>query len=227
MLSFGSGGGGGGVTGLTSAAGGVAIADNALIRGDGTTGIQGGSVTLSDTTGVFTQTTVNGGFTFTPNGTGNFALSTGQFLAPDGTKALPGFSWGSDPDTGWYKRGVDRITGSIGGVAVIEANQSITFLLHRDMRFGFASDAVDAAADDVSISRSAAGVLLVNTTSADGLGLLAFGNARCRGFTTTAAAATTTEYPTTKDWGLHLNTTTGVVSLVFNNAGAIKTVALA
>lgn len=48
--------GGGGVTGLLSASGGTAIADNAMIRGDGTTGIQGsvnivsdaGSITMAD-----------------------------------------------------------------------------------------------------------------------------------------------------------------------------------
>lgn len=38
----------GGVPGLSNAAGGTAIADNAVIRGDGTTGIQGSVVTISD-----------------------------------------------------------------------------------------------------------------------------------------------------------------------------------
>lgn len=42
------GGGGGGVSGLDSADGGIAIANEVLIRGDGTTGIQGSTVTLND-----------------------------------------------------------------------------------------------------------------------------------------------------------------------------------
>lgn len=41
-------GGGGGVSGLTSATGGTAIADNAIIRGDGTTGIQGSTALIND-----------------------------------------------------------------------------------------------------------------------------------------------------------------------------------
>lgn len=40
--------GGAGVSGLTSADGGTAIADNVLIRGDGTDGIQGSAVAMSD-----------------------------------------------------------------------------------------------------------------------------------------------------------------------------------
>lgn len=44
----GSAASGGGVSGLTSADGGDAIADNEVIRGDGTTGIQGSVATLSD-----------------------------------------------------------------------------------------------------------------------------------------------------------------------------------
>src|SRR5690606_181304 len=44
-----SGGGGGGVSGLASADGGTALADNAIVRGDGTTGIQGSGLLLDDT----------------------------------------------------------------------------------------------------------------------------------------------------------------------------------
>lgn len=45
---------GAGVTGLDTADGGDAIADNEIIRGDGTTGIQGSAVTIADTTGTIT-----------------------------------------------------------------------------------------------------------------------------------------------------------------------------
>lgn len=44
----GGGGGGAGVSGLTTADGGNAIADNEIIRGDGTTGIQGSTITIDD-----------------------------------------------------------------------------------------------------------------------------------------------------------------------------------
>ena len=47
----GGGGGGGGVTGLTSCADGTALADNALLRADGTTKCQGSTVTVEDSTG--------------------------------------------------------------------------------------------------------------------------------------------------------------------------------
>ena len=38
---------------------------------------------------------------------------------------------------------------------------------------------------------------------------------------------TTTQFPADKDWGIYKNTTSGVVSLVYNDGGVIKTVALA
>lgn len=46
-------------------------------------------------------------------------------------------------------------------------------------------------------------------------------------FASSAGAPTTTEFPTSGDWGLHKNTGTGTVSLVYNDGGTIKTVALA
>lgn len=44
-------GGGAGVSGLTTADGGTALADNVIVRGDGTTGVQGSAITVADTTG--------------------------------------------------------------------------------------------------------------------------------------------------------------------------------
>lgn len=63
------GGSGGGVTGLTSCADGTAIADNALLRGDGTTKCQGSTVTVADSTGNLqwegtTADAFEGNFTF-------------------------------------------------------------------------------------------------------------------------------------------------------------------
>lgn len=67
------GGSGAGVAGLTTANGGDAIADNEIIRGDGASGIQGSSVTLSDTDGTFAQTTANGSLIWKALGNGGFA----------------------------------------------------------------------------------------------------------------------------------------------------------
>jgi hypothetical protein len=54
--------------GTTSSA---VIGDNQLVRGDGgARGVQGSSVTLSDTDGTFTQGTTNGSIIFVPNGIG-------------------------------------------------------------------------------------------------------------------------------------------------------------
>lgn len=68
-ISGGGGGGGAGVTGLTSCADGTAIADNALLRGDGTTKCQGSAITVADTTGDLqwegtTADAFEGNFTF-------------------------------------------------------------------------------------------------------------------------------------------------------------------
>lgn len=54
--------------------------DNAIVRWDGTTGklIQNSTITLSDTDGTFTQTTVNGDIILTPNGTGIVRLNAGS-----------------------------------------------------------------------------------------------------------------------------------------------------
>lgn len=87
-----------GVAGLSSASGGTAIADNRIIRGDGTNGIQGSGVTLSDLdaiTGVtaltvdninvdgntISSTNANGNVTITPNGTGIVSVSSKQLSA--------------------------------------------------------------------------------------------------------------------------------------------------
>jgi hypothetical protein len=44
------------------------------------------------------------------------------------------------------------------------------------------------------------------------------------GYTSSAAAATTTELPTSGDFGIHKNTTSGNVHLCFNDAGTIRSV---
>ena len=57
-----SSGGGGGLSGT--------FADEELLRGDSTTGVQGSSVTLHDTNGQFTQKTLNADINFDRDGTG-------------------------------------------------------------------------------------------------------------------------------------------------------------
>ena len=69
IVNIGGGGGGGGVTGLTSCADGTALADNALLRADGTTKCQGSTVTVADSTGNLqwegaTADAFEGNFTF-------------------------------------------------------------------------------------------------------------------------------------------------------------------
>jgi len=91
----------GGVNGLFTANLGTAIADNRLIRGDNTTGIQGSGVTLTDAdvmSGVtqlnvdnlrvdgntLSSTNTNGDITLDPDGTGNAILASGNFSLTSG-----------------------------------------------------------------------------------------------------------------------------------------------
>ncbi len=94
-----------GVTGLTSASGGTAIADNKLVRGDGATGIQGSGIDVSDAdviTGVAGLTvdsfdfdgknlTVTGNMNILPSGdvsvgTGNLRTEIGWMISPKAFK---------------------------------------------------------------------------------------------------------------------------------------------
>jgi hypothetical protein len=54
----------------------------------------------------------------------------------------------------------------------------------------------------------------------------AAGGATLRGLTSATADPTTTEFPNDKDWGLHKNTASGDVFLVYNDGGVIKKVTL-
>ena len=122
----GGGGSGGGVTGLTSCADGTAIADNALLRGDGTTKCQGSTVTVADSTGNLqwegtTADAFEGNFTFddpTADWTWNW-LAAGAMRGPDGTSALPAYGFSSDPNTGVYLAGADTLSATAGGVDTV------------------------------------------------------------------------------------------------------------
>ena len=77
-------------------------------------------------------------------------------------------------------------------------------------------DASPDAALDINIQSLVAGATV---TAVDGV-------LRFLAITSSAAAATTTEYPADKNCGLHKNTVSGVVSLAYNDGGVIKTAAL-
>lgn len=115
--NFRSGGAGAGVSGLTTANAGDAIADNEVIRGDGTTGIQGSVATLTDLGALSGVTTIsatsatltsfaqggnlrltgnilssqdaNGNINLDPDGTGNVQIVSGLLQFEGATSAFP------------------------------------------------------------------------------------------------------------------------------------------
>lgn len=98
---------GSGVSGLLSASGGDAIADNEVVRGDGTTGIQGSIITLGDT-GTFTSTA---NLTITASGGASLALA--EDLTPAGWIVnQAGMARLSSPQT------VDSVTPGNSGLSV-------------------------------------------------------------------------------------------------------------
>lgn len=50
------------------------------------------------------------------------------------------------------------------------------------------------------------------------------GALRLVGFTSSAAAATIAQYPNNKDFGIHKNTISNIVTLCFNDNGNIKSI---
>lgn len=108
VIASGSGGGGsgGGVTGLATADGGTAIADNKVVRGDGATGIQGSVIDITDAGVVasvtqlnvdnlrldgntLSSTDSNGSVTLDPDGTGNVLIASGLVQLGGTSAAFP------------------------------------------------------------------------------------------------------------------------------------------
>lgn len=228
---FHQGGAASGVGGSGDVVGPASSTDNALARFDATTGklLQDGVVTESDSGAIagvtqldvdnlrvdgntISSTNANGNINLTPNGTG-IVVSAPSVKAGQG---LYGSAIWLNPNSDTSPSTANLIIGSSG------------FWLGSGAVFGWSASASNfGATADTGISRAgAADFAFGNGTAGNAVGTLKFGGARCRGFTTTAAAATTTEYPTDKDWGIHLNSNTGAVHLIFNNAGAIKSVQL-
>lgn len=144
-------GGGGGVSGLATADGGTALADNKVVRGDGTTGIQGSAVDISDAGAV----TVPNGSAAAPtvalagdgsNRVGFFADTSGRvFFALGGVvrKVQDGnslslvsagilrWSSGADPTTGidlsLFRTGISEATfgNAAGGISSVRASRPV------------------------------------------------------------------------------------------------------
>jgi hypothetical protein len=113
-ISGGSGGGGGGVTGLTSCADGTALADNSILRGDGTTKCQGSAVTIADTTGNLqwegsTPDSFEGNFAFT-DPTADWTWTWG---ATGGVSGVPSITGGASGSSTLTLDGDSTVTGSL------------------------------------------------------------------------------------------------------------------
>ena len=86
-VSIGGGAGGAGVSGLDTADGGTALADNALVRGDGTTGIQGSAVTVGDVGSNLIPFTASTGNRFSFTGSTHYPF---QVVGSSGAVAIIG-----------------------------------------------------------------------------------------------------------------------------------------
>lgn len=149
--------GGAGVSGLSTADGGTAIADNAIIRGDGTTGIQGSGVTLSD------------GRTFegTDITIGNISSNACTYYSADNRIGF--YAGASNQVCGIKKNGASDWRFGFDPVASIVWVPS--------------GNAYDTENADVGIKRSAAGVLKVTDgSSGDGSIRVAVGSGGAPGY---------------------------------------------
>lgn len=168
-------GGGAGVTGLTSCSDGTALADNALMRADGTTKCQGSTVTVADSTGDLqwegtTADGFEGNFTFadptadwTWNWTGTgiaqgshleLATGTGSNFYGDASVSLVvnrGSNgslmafYNKDNGAAVWARGTDNI--------------SVHQQFNSTSTIGWSSSYNNAGINDTSIGRAAAGVV--------------------------------------------------------------------
>lgn len=138
-----------GVSGLATADGGTALADNKVTRGDGTTGIQGSGVSLADAAaGIVAMTVAGNAFdigTSTGNNTRllsnntprwNISGSNGNLLNSSGTAGqaamawdtssatVPVFTFVSDENTGIGRAGADKLSIIAGGDEILRAEFS-------------------------------------------------------------------------------------------------------
>jgi len=132
-----AGSGGGGVSGLATADGGTAIADNVAVRGDGTDGIQGSEIQISDASGSVTiSTTSDLQMNLGTNGSGRWAVQTSNGFMPvsgtrraglsgeDGTTTAPGLTFVGDLDTGVSGSAADQMSLIAGGQEIQRVDTS-------------------------------------------------------------------------------------------------------
>ena len=144
-------GSGGGVTGLTSCSGGSAIADNALLRGDGTTGCQGSTATLADD--------------------GTLTL-TAPLLLPFGTAAAPALAFAGATDRGIFGSAGGTFF-AIAGVSVAGVSSNGDFLAGSSKQFAFANTATpQSGGSDVGLRRVSPGVVGVSDGGTNNNGAL-------------------------------------------------------
>lgn len=119
-----------------------------------------------------------------------------------------------------------RIYSEAGGSAKAAIEEgALSFAADRGISWTNGSGAGGAGA--TGVSRGAEGVVSLDTGApGNGLGLLRMGSGLCRGWTSSAAAPSLTEYPNDRDWGLHEDTVAGALYLAANLNGTIKSTQL-
>lgn len=174
MGGSGGGSGSGGVSGLDTANGGTALADNVIVRGDGTTGIQGSGVSISDADVVSGATQLNvdnlrldGNTLSSTNSNGNVNLT------PDGTGEiiLNGFYTGFGTNI-FLRSGSNNtldIFNSSKSAILFRINGGSGILFDDDFPIKFGSTV--AGTMDVGFNRSAAGSAII-TDASTGIGNL-------------------------------------------------------
>jgi hypothetical protein len=148
---------------------------------------------------------------------------TGAVQFADGTAAAPSIAFPGGAGIGFYSGATNAVGIPINGNPRIylDAGGDAIFL-RSSGAYSFAStaDASHPGGMGAGLSMPSAGSLSFDTTATGN----ALGRAHQR--TSTAANATTTEYPNDKDWGIHKNTSSGNIFLVHNNGGTIVSVQL-
>ena len=148
--AIGGGAGGAGVSGLDTADGGTALADNTIVRGDGTTGIQGSAVTIADTTGDLqwegtTADAFEGNFTFVnPTADWTWAWGAdGSLTGPDGVVVISPVN-----GTSFYAGSLDGFTTFSVSSSSIELFASVDGTAETSSGFGVSTAGVSVSLQD-------------------------------------------------------------------------------
>lgn len=166
----GGGGGGGGVTGLTSCADGTAIADNAILRGDGTTKCQGSTVTVADSTGDLqwegtTADGFEGNFTFedpTADWTWHWN-AVGQLFAPTGTSSAPSITLGTAA-VGFFRDvhvGANYIGFTASTPSFRLGQAEVGFVKNGRLTWGSQVNSFASSSESAAISQAPSGTILI------------------------------------------------------------------